>query len=101
MTPNAVVRGRFRVEQSAYIGAGSHYIDAMAPDTPLRVGTRVRVVDGSNRTGQIVEDFGALAGAQVVVDASLTARARRWAVALDDGGIAFVDDDAIEPIAAD
>jgi hypothetical protein len=64
----------------------------------LGVGTRVRVTDGSNKTGQIVEDFGALAGVEVVVDPLLTARSRRWAVALDDGGMAFVDDEAIAPI---
>jgi hypothetical protein len=67
---------------------------------PLGIGSRVVVVitDGSHKTGQIVEDFGPLAGTEVVVDALLTVRSRRWAVALDDGGIGFVDDDAIAPI---
>ena len=64
----------------------------------LGVGARVRVTDGSNKTGQIVEDFGSLAGVEVVVDALLTVRSRRWAIALDDGGMAFVDDDAVAPI---
>ena len=58
----------------------------------------MRTTDASHSMGQIVEDFGDLAGAEVVVDRQQTAKARRWAVALDDGGIAFVDDDAIEPI---
>ena len=66
--------------------------------TRLGVGCRVRTTDGSNTTGEIVEDFGSLAGAEVVVDAHLTARARRWAVALDDGRMVFVDDDDIEPV---
>jgi hypothetical protein len=64
----------------------------------LAVGSRVRRTDGSNTTGEIVDDFGDLAGAEVAVDHHHTARARRWAVALDDGGIAFLDDDALEPI---
>lgn len=62
------------------------------------VGSQVRLTDGSNASGEIVEDFGTLAGTQVVVDSHRTARARRWAVALDDGRIVFVDDDAIELI---
>ena len=67
-------------------------------ETRFGVGCRVRMADGSNTTGEIVEDFGSLAGAEVVVDAHLTARARRWAVALDDGRMVFVDDDDIEPV---
>ena len=67
-------------------------------ETRFGVGCRVRIADGSNTTGEIVEDFGSLAGAEVVVDAHLTARARRWAVALDDGRMVFVDDDDIEPV---
>jgi hypothetical protein len=66
--------------------------------TRLGLGCRVRTTDGSNTTGEIVEDFGSLAGAEVVVDADHTVRARRWAVALDDGRLFFVDDDAIEPL---
>jgi hypothetical protein len=48
--------------------------------------------------GQIVEDFGDLAGAEVVVDDSLTARGRRWAVALDDGNLMFANSDELELI---
>lgn len=66
--------------------------------TRLAVGRRVRTTDDSQATGEIIEDFGDLAGTEVVVDETLTARARRWAVQLDDGGIAFLDDDGIEPI---
>jgi hypothetical protein len=64
----------------------------------LAVGCRVRTKDESHATGEIVEDFEAFAGAEVVIDSRRTARARRWAVALDDGTIAFFDDNAIEPI---
>jgi hypothetical protein len=64
----------------------------------LAVGCRVRTTDESHATGEIVEDYGELAGTEVVVDATHTAKARRWAVALDDGSIAFLDDDAIELI---
>ncbi|MBV9515967.1 MAG: hypothetical protein JO280_18305 [Mycobacteriaceae bacterium] len=66
--------------------------------TRLGVGCRIRTTDGSNATGEIVEDFGSLAGTEVRVDAEHTARGRRWAVALDDGRVVFVDDDAIEPV---
>lgn len=69
-----------------------------ASQNRLAVGCRVRTTDDEHATGEIVEDFGDLAGAEVVVDAKLTARARRWAVQLDHGGIAFLDDDGIEPI---
>ncbi len=63
---------------------------------PLAVGCRVHTTDESHSTGEIVDDFGDLAGVEVLVDAELTVRARRWAVALDDGGLAFFDDDGIE-----
>lgn len=58
----------------------------------------MHTTDESQTTGEIVDDFGDLAGVEVVIDAELTARGRRWAVALDDGRIAFFDDDGIEPI---
>lgn len=66
--------------------------------TRLAVGRRVRTTDDAQATGKIVEDFGDLAGTEVVVDEKLTARARRWAVQLDDGSIAFLDDEDLEPI---
>lgn len=53
------------------------------------VGSRVCLTDGSNASGEIVEDFGTLAGTEVVVDSHRTARARCWAVALDDGRPVF------------
>jgi hypothetical protein len=66
-------------------------------DRGLARGCRIRLTDGSNATGEIVEDFGTLAGTEVIIDADHTARSRRWAVALDDGRMMFVDDDALEP----
>jgi hypothetical protein len=65
---------------------------------PLQVGSTVRTTDDTRCTGRIVEDFGDLAGTEVVVDANATARSRRWAVALDDGRMVFVDDQDIESI---
>ena len=62
----------------------------------LAVGSRVRTTDDRALAGEIVEDFGDLAGTEVVIDDAHTARARRWAVALDDGQLVFVDDDGIE-----
>jgi hypothetical protein len=64
----------------------------------FEVGSAVRTTDDPHTTGHIVEDFGDLAGVEVVVDAHQTAKSRRWAVALDDGRMVFLDDDGIEPI---
>ena len=65
-------------------------------DAGLAVGRRVRTVGDDGVTGEIVEDFGDLAGTPVVVDAESTVRSRRWAVALDDGQLVFLDDDQLE-----
>ncbi|MET0897434.1 MAG: hypothetical protein ABWY45_05915 [Mycobacterium sp.] len=62
----------------------------------FEVGTAVRTTGEPKTTGQIVDDFGDLAGVEVIVDATQTARSRRWAVALDDGRMVFLDDDGIE-----
>lgn len=64
----------------------------------FEVGTAVRTTDDAKMTGQIVDDYGDLAGVSVVVDAGQTATSRRWAVALDDGRIVFLDDDDIETV---
>ncbi|MGB3485136.1 MAG: hypothetical protein WBB07_23335 [Mycobacterium sp.] len=64
----------------------------------FEVGTAVRTTDDARMTGQIVDDFGDLAGVEVVVDAQQTAKSRRWAVALDDGRMVFLNDDGIERI---
>ncbi|MEE2059278.1 hypothetical protein Q7514_17305 [Rhodococcus artemisiae] len=66
----------------------------------LSVGTAVIVRAGVAETrsipGKIVEDYGST---QQVVGADLGrdwAPIRRWAVALDDGRLVFVDDDDLE-----
>ena len=38
-----------------------------------------------------MEDFGDLAGEQVIIDRDRIARARRWAIMLDDGDLVFCD----------
>jgi hypothetical protein len=63
----------------------------------FQVGQRVRTTDGTRSTGEIVDDYGSLAGTEVVVDGATAVRGRRWAVQLDDGGLQFLDDDGIEP----
>jgi hypothetical protein len=63
----------------------------------FQVGQRVRTTVEPQATGQIVDDFGSLAGTEVVVDSAKTVRSRRWAVKLDDGQLLFLDDDDIEP----
>ena len=70
-------------------------------DSPVAVNARVRVhpgTDGEVR-GTVVEDFGDLAGQAVDIGENhMVGPARRWAVALDAGGLVFVDSD---PLAAD
>ena len=56
----------------------------------IAVGSRVQTVD-SSRTGVVVEDFGDMAGQQVVIEPGRIARSRRWAVMLDDGNLVFCD----------
>jgi hypothetical protein len=63
----------------------------------FQVGQRIRTSAEPHVTGQIVDDYGSLAGTEVVVDDAKTVRGRRWAVRLDDGQLLFADDDGIEP----
>jgi hypothetical protein len=70
-------------------GVGDH-------DNPLTVGSRV-VID-ENRSGKIVDDFGPpVEGSAVDLGGGHETKARRWAVALDDGDLVFVDDEGLEP----
>ena len=69
-----------------------------APVSPFFVGCRVHIDDTPTETGTIVEDFGTLAGAEVVIDAEQTVRARRWAIELDSGHLRFADDEELAPI---
>ncbi|GBE66264.1 hypothetical protein MFM001_27260 [Mycobacterium sp. MFM001] len=64
-----------------------------AGSTKIAVGSRVRT--SNSKTGVVVEDFGDLAGEQVTIDPDRTVQARRWAVGLDDGSLAFLDDDSL------
>jgi hypothetical protein len=64
------------------------------------VGTRVRVYPGTDAesSGVVVEDFGEAAGQAVDVgDNHIADPARRWAVTLDTGALAFVDTDHLRP----
>ena len=69
-------------------------------DNGIAVGVSVRVYPGTDRErlGVVVEDFGDSAGHRVhigqqhIVDA-----ARRWAVRLGDGDLAFVDSSDLAP----
>ncbi|MFS0900599.1 hypothetical protein [Mycolicibacterium litorale] len=46
--------------------------------------------------GVVVEDFADTAGKAVEIGGhTIVEAARRWAVALDDGGLVFVDDDSL------
>ncbi len=63
-------------------------------DSPVAVNVRVRVYPGTDGEvrGTVVEDFGDLAGQVVDIgENSIAGPARRWAVALDAGGLVFVD----------
>jgi hypothetical protein len=67
-------------------------------DSPVAVNVRVRVhpgTDGEVR-GTVVDDFGDLAGHAVDIGENhMVGPARRWAVALDTGGLGFVDSDEL------
>ena len=67
-------------------------------DSSVAVNVRVRVhpgTDGEVR-GTVVEDFGDLAGHAVDIGENhVVGAARRWAVALDAGGLLFVDSDEL------
>ncbi|WP_237340900.1 hypothetical protein [Williamsia soli] len=57
-----------------------------------------RVVVEQDRSGKIVDDFGPpVEGSTVDLGEGRETRPRRWAVALDDGDLVFVDDDGLEP----
>ena len=57
----------------------------------IAVGSRVQTTDSPPKTGVVVEDFGDLAGVQVLIDRDHSAQSRRWAIMLDDGSIVFRD----------
>ncbi|MGE5697495.1 MAG: hypothetical protein ACM4D3_20360 [Candidatus Sericytochromatia bacterium] len=64
----------------------------------LAVNKRVRVYLGTDTEcrGVIVEDFGEMVAQPVDLDGQHFADpARRWAVALDTGGLVFVDSDQL------
>ena len=66
--------------------------------SPVAVNVRVRVYPGTDREvrGTVVEDFGDLAGHAVDIGENrMVGPARRWAVALDAGGLVFVDSDQL------
>jgi L-alanine-DL-glutamate epimerase-like enolase superfamily enzyme len=63
-------------------------------DAQLAVGARVRMHRGQSTetAGTVVEDFGDMVGVRVDVgETQIADPARRWAVALDDGGLMFLD----------
>jgi hypothetical protein len=64
----------------------------------VAVNVRVRVSPGTDGEvgGTVVEDFGDLAGHAVDIGENhIVGPARRWAVALDAGGLVFVDSDQL------
>ena len=67
-------------------------------DSSVAVNVRVRVYPGTDGEirGTVVEDFGDLAGHVVDIGENhIVGPARRWAVALDTGGLVFVDSDQL------
>jgi hypothetical protein len=67
-------------------------------ESRVAVNVRVRVYPGSDGEvrGTVVEDFGDLAGHAVDIGKNhIVAHARRWAVALDEGSLVFVDSDQL------
>jgi hypothetical protein len=76
----------------------SGYCESMTRGAEFQVGQRVRLTDTTRATGEIVDDYGSLAGVEVQLDRAQSVRGRRWAVSTADGRLSFVDDDDIEPI---
>lgn len=69
-------------------------------DAQVTLGARVRVHPGSDveSFGVIIDDFGEMPDIEVGVGENQIAKPpRRWAVALDDGTLVFVDSDQITP----
>lgn len=67
-------------------------------DRPVTVDGRVRVYPATDGEvgGTVVEDFGDLAGHAVDIGENhIVGPARRWAIALDEGGLVFVDSDQL------
>ena len=66
-------------------------------DSRVAVNVRVRVYPGTDAEvrGTVVEDFGDMAGHAVNIGDRIVGPARRWAVALDAGGLVFVDSDQL------
>jgi hypothetical protein len=67
-------------------------------DSRVEINVRVRVYPGTDDEvgGTVVEDFGGLAGQPVDIGENhIVGPARRWAVALDAGGLVFVDSDQL------
>ena len=67
-------------------------------DSRVAVNARVRVYPGTDGEvrGTVVEDFGDLAGHAVDIgEHHIVGPARRWAVALEAGGLVFVDSDQL------
>ena len=71
-------------------------------ESSVAVNARVRVYPGTDGEvgGTVVEDFGDLAGRVVDIGENhgenhIVGPARRWAVALDAGGLVFVDSDQL------
>ncbi len=66
-------------------------------DSRVAVNVRVSVYPGTDGEvgGTVVEDFGDLAGQAVNIGDRIVDPARRWAVALDAGGLVFVDSDQL------
>jgi hypothetical protein len=67
-------------------------------DAQVTLGARVRVHPGTDTesAGVIIEDFGDMSALDKAVGANQVVKLpRRWAVALDDGTLVFVDSDQI------
>ena len=67
-------------------------------ESRVAVNRRVRLYPGTDGEvcGTVVEDFGDLAGQAVDIGENhIVGPARRWAVALDAGGLVFVDSDQV------
>ena len=77
-------------------GAGATAGDTGASRVAMNVRVRVNPGTDGEVGGTVVDDFGDLAGHVVDIGENhIVGPARRWAVALDAGGLVFVDSDRL------
>ena len=83
-----------------YFGSTGNHHGQMKSSQSLSIDMRVRVYPDTAQEirGTLIEDFGELPSQNVKIDDThIAPAARRWAVGLDNGELAFVDSEHLAP----